>query len=192
MSHTIDYYLSPISPFTCLAGDLLDTHAPAEVVYHPFDIGRLFAATGGVPVPQRSPQRQAYRLAELARIQKQRGITINLKPQFFPVDGRPASKLLLAVRDAGLDVAGLSRALLGAVWQRDLNIADDAVLTQLLAELSIDTALLEQSKELDEQLDKETDDAIEAGVFGSPFYIVDGEPFWGQDRLEQAIERAKN
>jgi carboxymethylenebutenolidase len=192
MSHTIDYYLSPISPFTCLAGDLLDTHAPAEVVYHPFDIGRLFAATGGVPVPQRSPQRQAYRLAELARIQKQRGITINLKPQFFPVDGRPASKLLLAVRDAGLDVAGLSRALLGAVWQRDLNIADDAVLAQLLAELSIDTALLEQSKELDEQLDKETDDAIEAGVFGSPFYIVDGEPFWGQDRLEQAIERAKN
>ncbi|NRP26839.1 hypothetical protein XMD420_000423 [Marinobacterium sp. xm-d-420] len=72
MSHTIHYYLSPISPFTCLAGNLLEREAPAEVVYHPFDIGRLFAATGGVPVPQRSPQRQAYRLAELGRIQKQR------------------------------------------------------------------------------------------------------------------------
>ncbi|NRP51929.1 MULTISPECIES: 2-hydroxychromene-2-carboxylate isomerase [unclassified Marinobacterium] len=192
MSHTIHYYLSPISPFTCLAGNLLEREAPAEVVYHPFDIGRLFAATGGVPVPQRSPQRQAYRLAELGRIQKQRGITINLKPKNFPVDGRPASKLLLAVRDAGSDVPGLARALLSAVWQRDLNIAEDAVLARLLDELGIDSALLEQSKGLDDQLDKETDEAIEAGVFGSPFYIVDGEPFWGQDRLEQAIERAKS
>lgn len=191
MSHTIHYYLSPISPFTFLAGDLLDKEAPADVVYHPFDIGRLFAATGGVPVPQRSKQRQAYRLAELARIQKQRGITINLKPQFFPVDGRPASKLLIAVRDAGADVAGLTRAILGAVWQRDLNIADESVLARILDELNIDSVLLEQSKALDEQLDKETDEAIEAGVFGSPFYLVDGEPFWGQDRLEQAIERAK-
>ena len=89
-------------------------------------------------------------------------------------------------------MSGLALALLSAVWQRDLNIADDAVLAQLLAELNIDSALLEQSKELDAQLDKETDEAIEAGVFGSPFYIVDGEPFWGQDRLEQAIERAKS
>ena len=191
MSHTIHYYLSPISPFTFLAGDILDKEAPADVVYHPFDIGRLFNATGGVPVPQRSKQRQAYRLAELARIQKQRGITINLKPQFFPVDGRPASKLLIAVRDAGADVAGLTRAILGAVWQRDLNIADEEVLSQLLKELNLDESLLECSKGLDSQLDKETDEAIEAGVFGSPFYIVDGEPFWGQDRLEQALERAK-
>jgi carboxymethylenebutenolidase len=191
MSHTIHYYLSPISPFTFLAGDILDKEAPADVVYHPFDIGRLFNATGGVPVPQRSKQRQAYRLAELARIQKQRGITINLKPQFFPVDGRPASKLLIAARDAGADVAGLTRAILGAVWQRDLNIADEEVLSQLLKELNLDESLLEYSKDLDRQLDKETDDAIEAGVFGSPFYIVDGEPFWGQDRLEQALERAK-
>lgn len=191
MSHTIHYYLSPISPFTFLAGDILDKEAPADVVYHPFDIGRLFNATGGVPVPQRSKQRQAYRLAELARIQKQRGITINLKPQFFPVDGRPASKLLIAVRDAGADVAGLARAILGAVWQRDLNIADEVVLSQLLKELNLDESLLEHSKSLDSQLDKETDEAIEAGVFGSPFYIVDGEPFWGQDRLEQALERAK-
>jgi carboxymethylenebutenolidase len=191
MSHTIHYYLSPVSPFTLLAGDLLEKEAPADVVYHPFDIGRLFSETGGVPVPQRSPQRQAYRLAELARIQKQRGITINLKPQFFPVDGRPASKLLLAVRDAGSDVAGLTRALLAAVWQRDLNIADEAVLSQILKELNLDDSLLEHSKSLDSQLDRETDEAIEAGVFGSPFYIVDGEPFWGQDRLEQALERAK-
>jgi carboxymethylenebutenolidase len=191
MSHTIHYYLSPVSPFTFLAGDILDKEAPEDVVYHPFDIGRLFTATGGIPVPQRSPQRQAYRLAELTRIQKQRGITINLKPQFFPVDGRPASRLLLAVRDAGADVAGLTRALLGAVWQRDLNIADEEVLSQLLKELNLDESLLEHSKSLDSQLDKETDEAIEAGVFGSPFYIVDGEPFWGQDRLEQAIERAK-
>ncbi len=191
MSHTIHYYLSPVSPFTLLAGDILEKQAPADIVYHPFDIGRLFGATGGVPVPQRSPQRQAYRLAELARIQKQRGISINLKPQFFPVDGRPASKLMLAVRDSGADIAGLVQALLSAVWQKDLNIADESVLAQILDDLNIDSALLEQSKALDDQLDKETDEAIEAGVFGSPFYIVDDEPFWGQDRLEQAIERAK-
>jgi 2-hydroxychromene-2-carboxylate isomerase len=98
---------------------------------------------------------------------------------------------MLAVRDSGADIAGLVQALLSAVWQQDLNIADESVLAQILDELNIDSALLEQSKTLDDQLDKETDEAIEAGVFGSPFYIVDDEPFWGQDRLEQALERAK-
>lgn len=192
MSHTIDYYFSPISPFTLLAGDQLEKEAPGHINYHPFDIARVFGATGGVPVPQRSEQRQAYRLAELKRISRERDIDIKLQPAFFPVDSRPAAKLIIAARDVGHDVGKLSFNLLSAVWQKDLNIADPVTLRAILVESSLDESLLESSFELDDQLNHETDAAIEAGVFGSPFYIVNDEPFWGQDRLEAALKTAKS
>ena len=192
MSYPIDYFFSPISPFTLLAGHLLEQEAPQEIHYHPFDIARVFGATGGVPVPQRSEQRQAYRIAELKRISRERNININLTPAFFPVDSRPACRLILAARDAGLNTGELAFNVLSAVWQRDLNIADLATLRTLLIESSMDESLLDISLGLDAQLDAETDAAITAGVFGSPFYIVNDEPFWGQDRLEAALNAAKN
>ena len=192
MSHTIHYYFSPISPFTYLAGDQLENEAKGEIVYHPFDIGKVFAATGGVPVPQRSQQRRDYRMAELKRISARRGLAINFQPKHFPVDSRPASKLLLAVRDAGADVGALAKAILKAVWLDELDISDRETLIDLLESLSIETNLLNASEALDEQLDRETEAAIDAGVFGSPFYIVNDEPFWGQDRLSEMLELANS
>lgn len=191
MSATIHYYFSPISPFTFLTGDELEQTAPGRIEYHPVDLGLVFAETGGIPLGQRSKQRLDYRMAELHRIAAHRGVEINYKPAFFPTDPKPSTKVLIAARDAGEDVAVLLRAMLRAVWVEERNLADDDTLLQILSEQGMDTGLLEASRGLDQQLEDETRAAIAAGVFGFPFYVVNGEPFWGQDRLADAVEWAK-
>lgn len=191
MPANIDYYFSPISPFTFLAGDELERQAPGQVRYHPIDLGLLFAETGGIPLGQRSKQRLDYRMAELHRIAAKRGVTINFTPKYFPVDPKPATKLLLAVRENTDQIAQMLRALLSAVWVEERDISDSETLVTILKEQKLDPYLLEASEQLDEQLELETRAAIGAGVFGFPFYIVNGEPFWGQDRLDDALDLAK-
>jgi len=190
MTATIDYYFSPISPFAYLAGDELEQKMSGKVRYFPVDLATVFAETGGIPLGQRSKQRLDYRMTELHRTAAKRNLPINFTPAFFPTDPKPSTKLLIAARDAGLDVAKLLRALLRAVWAEERNIADAATLSEILSENGFDTGLLAISAELDQQLQEETQAAITAGVFGFPFYIVNGEPFWGQDRLDDAINAA--
>lgn len=183
----IEYYFSPVSPFTYLAGDRLEQLAAelgVTIQYHPFDIGAVFAATGGVPVGQRSPQRQAYRLQELQRIQAKTGLPFQLHPAYFPVDGTAACQLILEAKGHGHPVAGLVQACLRAVWAEDRNLADHAVLAQLLAQVQLPTTLLETLENARDTLVSETEEAIARGVFGSPFYLVGDARFWGQDRLE--------
>ena len=191
MPATIDYYFSPISPFTYLAGDDLERNAPEGVRYHPVDLALVFAETGGIPLGQRSKQRLDYRMAELHRIAAKRDKEINFNPAHFPVDPKPATKLLLAARNADADIASLLQALLAAVWKEERNISDGNTLGAILEEQNLPASLLIDAAGLDQQLEEETRQAIANGVFGFPFYIVNGEPFWGQDRLDDALELAK-
>lgn len=192
MPETIHYYFTPVSPFTYLAGDRLETGAAGiPIAYHPVDLAEVFAATGGVPLGERSRQRLEYRLQELRRISAAQGMAINFHPKHFPVDAKPACRLCLAVRDGGDDVGVLARALLAAVWREERDVSDEAVLADILSSLGLARGYLETSRGLDEQLGRESRAAIEAGVFGSPFYIVGDERFWGQDRLEQALAWAR-
>jgi len=191
MPATIDYYFSPISPFTYLAGDDLERNAPEGVRYHPVDLALVFAETGGIPLGQRSKQRLDYRMAELHRIAAKRDKEINFNPAHFPVDPKPATKLLLAARNADADIASLLQALLAAVWKEERNISDGNTLAAILEEQNLPAGLLTDAAGLDQQLEEETRQAIANGVFGFPFYIVNGEPFWGQDRLDDALELAK-
>lgn len=191
MPATIDYYFSPISPFTYLAGDDLERNAPEGVRYHPVDLALVFAETGGIPLGQRSKQRLDYRMAELHRIAAKRDTEINFNPAHFPVDPKPATKLLLAARNADADIASLLQALLAAVWKEERNISDGNTLAAILEEQNLPASLLTDAAGLDQQLEEETRQAIANGVFGFPFYIVNGEPFWGQDRLDDALELAK-
>ena len=163
--------------------------AGATVRIKPMDLGgQVFPVTGGLPVGQRSPQRQAYRLVELRRFADHLKLPLNLHPQFFPVPGDDASRLIIAVdQHDGADAAmRLCGALLSAVWADERNIADHAVLAELLQEQHLDAARLEQSKQAGAQSAYQayTDEALKLGVFGAPTFVVDGELFWGQDRLE--------
>ena len=186
----IDYYLSMISPFTYFCGtrpaEIAARHG-AELVYKPLDIMQLFARTGGTPLPQRHPSRQAYRLQELARSSQKSGLPYHEKPMFFPANAAPASYAVIAAQKAGGgDLAGLVHGLLADCWAEQKDIADDAVIGDRLEAAGFDrgltfTGMLAGAETYSANLEE----AVERGVFGSPVWVVDdGALFWGRDRLD--------
>jgi 2-hydroxychromene-2-carboxylate isomerase len=162
--------------------------AGASIRLLPADFGKVFAVSGGLPLGQRAPQRQAYRLVELARFSQHLHVPMNLKPRFFPVAGDDAARLIIAVdQHDGVEAAmRLSGAIFEAVWRDERNIADAAVLAELLSEqgLSAQRQLQAGSAEVTQRYEANTQQAIDKSVFGAPTYVVDGEIFWGQDRLD--------
>ncbi len=192
MSRTVDYYFAPQSPWTYLGHARFAAMAKAAGVtvrVLPVDLGgKVFPISGGLPLPKRAPQRQAYRLVELKRFSEFLNIPLHPQPKYFPVAGDDAACLIIAVDqhdgpDAAMKIAG---AIMTAVWAQERNIGDHQVLAELLAECSLDAARLAQSgsQEVRERYEAHTQQAIAAGVFGAPSYLVDGEMFWGQDRLD--------
>lgn len=202
MPTAIDYYLAPQSPWTYLGHERfvrIAATAGATVRVLPMDLGgKVFPVSGGLPLGQRAPQRQAYRLVELARFRDALGLPLNIKPKYFPVAGDDAARLIIAVDAADGSAAALrlTGAVLTAVWAQERNIADAATLAELLAECGLPADRLEASRgpEVQARYERHTQQAIDAGVFGSPSYVIDGEIFWGQDRLdfvERRLARAR-
>jgi 2-hydroxychromene-2-carboxylate isomerase len=188
---TIDYYLAPQSPWAYLGHArfaALAHKAGARINVLPVDFGKVFAVSGGLPLGQRAPQRQAYRLVELARTSEFLQLPMHIKPQFFPVAGDDATRLTITVgMHDGADAAmKLSGAILKACWAEQRNIAAPSTLAELLGECGLAALRLEQAKSpvAQEHYDMFTQKAVDAGVFGAPSYVVDGEIFWGQDRLD--------
>jgi len=191
MSVQIDYYFAPQSPWTYLGHRRFQDiahRAGARIQVLPMDLGKIFPRSGGLPLPQRAPQRQAYRLVELKRFADWLGLPLNLHPAYFPVPGDAAARLILAVADSqGSDAAmQLAGAVLKAVWAEQRCINDAATLAQLLAECGLDASALQASQRdaVQQRYEAATQQAFDAGVFGAPSYVVDGEIFWGQDRLD--------
>jgi 2-hydroxychromene-2-carboxylate isomerase len=188
----IDYYFSVLSPFTYLAGlDLEEIAARhgASIAYKPADIQKVFAETGGVPVPKRSPARQAYRIQELKRISARRRLPLNLQPAHWPTNPVPASTAIIAVAESGGDAGRLAHACLRAVWAEERDIGDPATVAAILAENGHDAVELAPAMAAAESTyQKNTEDAVAAGVFGAPSYVVGEEIFWGQDRLDYLDE----
>jgi len=191
MRRTVDYYFAPQSPWMYLGHARFTDIAQrsgADVRVRPVDYGQVFAVSGGLPLPKRAPQRQAYRLVELRRFSEALGIPLNPEPRYFPVAGDPAGLLITAVAD--LDGAEAAMRLTGAVgraiWEQERNVADDSVLAELLTENGLDASRLTQSQQAETRARyaEHTRQAIDAGVFGAPSYVIDGEIFWGQDRLD--------
>ena len=192
MSKIVDYYFTPQSPWTYLGHGRFSEiarAAGATVRVLPIDLGgKVFPISGGLPLGQRAPQRQAYRLVELQRYSDHLGAPLNLKPKYFPVTGDDAARLIIAVdlHDGSDAVMQIGAAIFRAVWVQERHIADEKVLAELLAETGLPAGRLEQSfsQQVQEQYEANTQRAIDAGVFGAPTYVIDGELFWGQDRLD--------
>jgi 2-hydroxychromene-2-carboxylate isomerase len=192
MPAIIDYYLAPLSPWTYLGHERfarIAAAAGATVRVLPMDLGgKVFPVSGGLPLSQRPPQRQAYRLVELARWRDWLGLPLTLKPKYFPAPGDDACRLIVAVDQADGSAAAmrLSGAVLGAVWVQERNVADAATLAELLRECGLPAARLDDARtpQVQARYDQNTQQAIAAGIFGSPSYVVDGEIYWGQDRLD--------
>ena len=193
---TIDYYFSPMSPWTHLGHarlrEIAQRHG-ATIAVKPVDYGRIFPASGGLPLKQRPLQRQAYRMVELKRWRDHLGVPIKLEPKFFPIPSDLAAKLIIAAAPAGterqLDLAG---AIMKACWQEDRDISDAATLAAIATSVGHDGAALvgaAQAPAAQAEYDRLTQEAIDRQVFGAPTYVIDDEPFWGQDRLD-FVDRA--
>jgi 2-hydroxychromene-2-carboxylate isomerase len=197
MAVTIDYYLSLNSPWTYMGSALFGEIAKrngATVNVKPARFGPIFEKTGGLPLPKRSPERQAYRLVELKRWREVRNIPLTVQPKYFPSDDSQATRLVIAAKLAGKDAHRLSLELGRALWEQEESLADAAATSAAATRAGLDAAALRASgpsdAELDKLYDQYTQEALAAGVFGAPSYVLpSGEIFWGQDRLE-LLERA--
>ncbi|MFN7888264.1 MAG: 2-hydroxychromene-2-carboxylate isomerase [Betaproteobacteria bacterium] len=189
---TLDYYLTPVSPFTYFGHDRLRAICArhgAAIRLRIVDLGKVFPATGGLALKDRHPARQAYRLQELTRWRDFLGLPLNLHPKHFPVPALAASTTILAVlerhgTEAALDVAG---DCLRAVWVEDRDVSAEGTLHDILSARGWDAAALlahAASAQIAATLEAHTQEAIARGVFGSPFYVVGDQLFWGQDRLD--------
>lgn len=188
MAH-IDYFFSTLSPFAYLAGTRAEEIAArhgATLTYKPMDIIALFGRTGGTPPAERHPSRQDYRLQELARQSTTTGLPLTLQPAYFPTNPAPSSYAVIAAQgEGGGDLGALVHSLLRACWAEERDIADDAVVRDCLGRAGFDPDLANRGLLSGaETYAANTEEAVERGVFGSPFYVVDsGQKFWGQDRL---------
>ena len=191
MGTTIDYHFATMSPWTYLGHArfaAIAKAADATIRVRPIDLGKVFPVSGGLPLAKRAPQRQAYRLVELRRFADHLDLPLNLQPAHFPVAGDTAAKLIIAVDSHdGTDAAmALTGAVLRGVWAEQRNIADPKDLAEMLRALGLPERRLEDAETaaVIERYELNTQQAIDSQVFGSPTYVIDGELFWGQDRLD--------
>ena len=197
MAVTIDYYFSLNSPWTYMGSALFADIARrnrAIVNVKPAKFGPIFERTGGLPLPKRSPERRAYRLMELKRWREVRDIPLILQPKNSPSDDAAAVRLVIAAKLQGKDAHRLATELGRAIWERDEPLGDGGVMAAAANRAGIDAnsvrAAAPADAELDRLYDQYTQEALAAGVFGAPSYVLpSGEFFWGQDRLEM-LERA--
>ena len=198
MARQIDYYFSLQSPWAYIGHKLfrqvVSTYDVA-VNHKPVVLVDLFSETGGLPLLKRHPVRQRYRMVELQRWRDKRGLNFHLQPANWPFNARLADGLVIAAVEAGLDPDPFLRRAFAAVWEDQLNLADPATLIKLADDSALPgKQLVERSAtdEIGKIYEQNRQDALSADVFGSPAYVLDGEVFWGQDRLELLVDALKS
>ncbi|MEL6435400.1 MAG: 2-hydroxychromene-2-carboxylate isomerase [Pseudomonadota bacterium] len=190
MDIQIDYYFYSASPFTYLGHGAICAVAKkhsATLVPKPVNLFALWEISGAVPPGKRPPVRQRYRFVEIERVALFRGLPINVKPAFFPVDATLADQAIIAVAEAGGDALAFMADIFAAVWAKNLNIADEAVVADILAAHGHDGAAIIAAAKLEAVAairERNSADALAADAVGVPAYVAEGEVFWGQDRID--------
>ena len=178
----IEYYYGIPSPFAYLGSVKFQSIAKkynAEIIEKPCDlVGGIFTKTGGLPVPQRSPQRQKYRLDELKRWSEFLNIKINLKPKFFPPkDTHIPSKYTIAANLLGVKLV-FGHELLKQIWSEEKDISDEKnikIVSNLYKLNFKELSDLAKSEKISQIYQDNTEEAVAKNVFGSPTYIFNNE-----------------
>jgi 2-hydroxychromene-2-carboxylate isomerase len=198
MPRQIDYYFSLTSPWAyighALFRDVVSTYN-CTVNHKPVVLVELFSETGGLPLIKRHPVRQRYRMLELQRWRDKRGLDFHLRPAHVPFDGRLADGVVIAAIKAGYDPDAFLRRGFAGVFEQQLNLADAATLVRLADDSGLPGSRLVERAATDEIVaayEQNRQDALAADVFGSPAYVLDGEVFWGQDRIELLADALKS
>ena len=195
----IDYYFSVLSDWAYFGGERLERLARrygVRINHMPVRLAVVYAGTGGIILQKRSKQRQDYRIVELMRWRDYLGIPIEIFPKHYPTDDQLSSCMIIAAKLAGADCGLLANSILRAIWAENRDIAEADTLRKLADGLGMDgEGLLASARAAStiQEFDRYTQAAQDRGVFGSPFYFLGEEAFWGQDRLqflEDALARA--
>jgi len=189
MANAIDFYFDFSSPYGYLASTQIDALAVRHrrvVNWRPFLIGALYKQLGYAPLEQ--PGKRAYFLHDVPRSARAMGVTLNFPPSFPEALIAPARAVYwIADRDAA-KAGAFAAAAFRAYWSEGRKLADPEIVAEIaagqgFAKEAVLAVLNDQA--VKDRLKAETDEAIAAGIFGSPFIVVDGERFWGSDRLDQ-------
>ncbi len=190
MPASLEYYLTCVSPWTYLGHAairaIVEKHG-ATLVIKPVNLGEMFKESGQVPLSERPPVRQRYRFIELQRYADWRGMKLTLKPKFFPTNPTLADHTICAIIADGGDPLDYMASVFAAIWSEDRDISDETTLAELLAASGFDSdAVLDRAKtpEIAAVRARNTAEAIADDATGVPCLVLNGEPFWGQDKLD--------
>ncbi len=187
---TLDYFFSSVSPWTFLGhGPVMALAARhgVEVRFHPVSLGPVFAETGGLPLSKRAPPRQRYRILELQRWREKRGVALNVHPVHWPFDGTLADHTIIAAIEAGHAPGDLMERIFSGVWVRQENLGLPDVIAACADAVGLpgaDLVAAAGEERIAAIYLENRAKALAADVFGAPSYVLDGEVFWGQDRID--------
>lgn len=191
-NRTLDFHFDFSSPYGYLGSELIEDLAARHgrrVQWRPMLLGVVFKSTGAVPLTS-VPVKGDYSRHDFARSARFHGVPFRM-PSKFPIATQAAARIVLWQRDGGADPAPIVHALYRAFFRDDRDISSPDVAADVAAETGLDRAKARAAVDdpgVKDALKRENDAALAQGVFGSPFVIVDGEPFWGVDRFDQ-VER---
>jgi 2-hydroxychromene-2-carboxylate isomerase len=198
MPRQVDYYFSIQSPWAYIGHKLFKEVADTyhlKVNYKPVVLVDLFSETGGLPLMKRHPVRQRYRMIELQRWRDKRGLNFHLQPANWPFNARLVDGVVIAAIEAGHDPDRFLRRAFAGVWEGQLDLADSATLAKMADDSGLPGQQLVErsgSDQIGAAYEQNRQDALTADVFGSPVYVLDGEVFWGQDRIELLADALKS
>jgi 2-hydroxychromene-2-carboxylate isomerase len=189
MAETLDYYYWITSDWAYFGNprmiEIVRRYG-LELNYRPIDLSTTYIRTGGLKLQMRSKERRAYRLVEMRRFREELGMPINLTLKHPPQTGHLPSYFIIAAQGMGHDLYELNHAVMTALWVEDRDIEDEATLVAIADKLRLNGSDILRNARLpaaEATYMRYTNEAIERGVFGAPFYFFRDEPFWGQDRL---------
>ena len=193
MGTQVTYYVSAVSPYNYLGAERFRKIAEErnlEIEMKIMDLGKVFPKTGGLPLPQRAPERLAYRIQELKRFSVFHHIPLTLQPTHFPPSSPLGGQVVACARRQDTHTALRAlEAVLKMTWADEQDTGDAAQLIAALNHVGLDgqtlvSAAQKDAEALQAEIDADSADAVEAGIFGAPSFVVGSEMFWGQDRID--------
>lgn len=188
--NAIDFYFEFSSPFGYLASELIEPIAKrrgVEINWRPFLLGAVFKVTGGAPLIDK-PLKGDYSQRDMRRSARLHNIPFNW-PAKFPVFPVPSCRAVYwAKANQPHTVADLVHGLYRGAWSTGRSVWETGTVVDIAEEVGLDRQAIESGigdPAVKQALKTETDKAIELGIFGSPFFLYRGEPFWGVDRIDQ-------
>jgi 2-hydroxychromene-2-carboxylate isomerase len=191
MKPAIDFYFDFSSPYSYIASEWIEAVAARHgraVHWHAILLGATFQVAG-LQSPVSYPMKREYSIRDFARSARFAGLPFEMPPK-FPIPTQNAARVFWWLHDIASPERAVAWAHAGlrGFFTRGIDLSDGAELRALLAVSGIDAAAAEAAYTdplWKDRLKRENDAAIAAGVFGAPFFVIDGEPFWGNDRRQQ-------